>query len=106
MVISHKIETHEIVHRALKNKTFPTELIHDTTVMFAGGNNLLRLKFNHFEGKLLELTEWSSMFNATVDQRPLSDTEKMSVSEDTTLWQDNVNNFLNGLFGNSTLVLP
>ena len=32
---------------------------------------------NNFDGNPLEWPEWSSMFIATVDQRPIADSEKM-----------------------------
>ena len=45
---------------------------------YAGSNNLPKLKLNNFDGKPLEWPDWSSMFIATVDQRPIPDSEKMS----------------------------
>ena len=45
---------------------------------YAGSNNLPKLKLNNFDGNPLEWPEWSSMFIATVDQRPIPDSEKMS----------------------------
>ena len=45
---------------------------------YAGGSNLPKLKLNNFDGNPLEWPEWSSMFIATVDQRPIPDSEKMS----------------------------
>ena len=45
---------------------------------YAGSNNLPKLKLNNFDGNPLEWPEWSNMFIATVDQRPIPDSEKMS----------------------------
>ena len=45
---------------------------------YAGSSNLPKLKLNNFNGKPLEWPEWSSMFIATLDQRPIPDSEKMS----------------------------
>ena len=45
---------------------------------YSGSSNLLKLKLNNFDGNPLERPEWSSMFIATVDQRPIPDSEKMS----------------------------
>ena len=45
---------------------------------YAGSSNLPKLKLNNFDGNLLEWPEWSSMFIATVAQRPIPDSEKMS----------------------------
>ena len=45
---------------------------------YAGSSNLPKLKLNSFDGNPLEWPEWSSMFIATVDQRPIPDSEKMS----------------------------
>ena len=44
----------------------------------SGNSNLPKLKLNNFDGNPLEWPEWSSMFIATVDQRPIPDSEKMS----------------------------
>ena len=44
----------------------------------AGSSSLPKLKLNNFDGNPLEWPEWSSMFIATVDQRPIPDSEKMS----------------------------
>ena len=44
---------------------------------YAGSSSLPKLKLN-FAGNPLEWPEWSSMFIATVDQRPIPDSEKMS----------------------------
>ena len=43
-----------------------------------GSSCLPKLKSNNFDGNPLEWPEWSSMFIATVDQRPIPDSEKMS----------------------------
>ena len=45
---------------------------------YAGGDSLPKLKLNNFGGNPLEWPEWSSMFIATVDQRPIPDSEKMN----------------------------
>ena len=45
---------------------------------YSGSSNLPKLKLNNFDGNPLEWLEWASMFIATVDQRPISDSEKMS----------------------------
>ena len=45
---------------------------------YAGSSNLPKLKLNNFDGNPLEWPEWSSMFIATVDQRLIPDSEKMS----------------------------
>ena len=45
---------------------------------YSGSSNLPKLKLNNFDGKPLEWPEWSSMFIATVDHRPIPDSEKMS----------------------------
>ena len=45
---------------------------------YAGSRSLPKLKLNNFDGNPLEWPEWSSMFIATVDQRPTPDSEKMS----------------------------
>ena len=45
---------------------------------YAGSSNLPKLKLNSFDGNPLEWPEWSSMFIATVDRRPIPDSEKMS----------------------------
>ena len=45
---------------------------------YAGSSSLPKLKLNNFDGNPLEWLEWSSMFIATVDQRPIPDSEKMS----------------------------
>ena len=45
---------------------------------YAGSSNLPNLKLNNFEGNPLEWPEWSSMFIATVYQRLIPDSEKMS----------------------------
>ena len=44
----------------------------------SGSCSLPKLKLNNFDGNPLEWPEWSSMFIATVDQRPIPDSEKMS----------------------------
>ena len=41
-------------------------------------SSLPKLKLNNFDGNALEWPEWSSMFIATVDQRPIPDSENMS----------------------------
>ena len=45
---------------------------------YPGSSNLPKLKLNNFDGNPLERPEWSSLFIATVDQRPIPDSEKMS----------------------------
>ena len=45
---------------------------------YAISSNLPKLKLNNFDGNPLEWLEWSSVFIATVDQRPIPDSEKMS----------------------------
>ena len=45
---------------------------------YSGSSNLPKLKLNNFDGNPLEWPEWASMFIATVDQRPIPDSEKMS----------------------------
>ena len=45
---------------------------------YAGSSNLPKLKLNSFDGNPLEWSEWSSMFIATVDRRPIPNSEKMS----------------------------
>ena len=45
---------------------------------YSGRSSLPKLKSNNFDGNPLEWPEWSSMFIATVDQRPIPDSEKMS----------------------------
>ena len=45
---------------------------------YAGSSSLPKLKLNNFDGNPLEWPEWSSMFIATVDQRPIPDSEKIS----------------------------
>ena len=42
---------------------------------YAGSSNLPKLKLNNFDGNPLEWPEWSIMFIATVDQRPIPDTK-------------------------------
>ena len=44
----------------------------------ASSSNLPKLKLSNFDGNPLRGPEWSSMFIATVDQRPIPDSEKMS----------------------------
>ena len=45
---------------------------------YSGSTSLPKLKLNNFDGNPIEWPEWSSMFMATVDQRPIPDSEKMS----------------------------
>ena len=45
---------------------------------YSGSSSLPKLKLNNFDGNPIERPEWSSMFIATVDQRPIPDSEKMS----------------------------
>ena len=45
---------------------------------YSGSSSLPKLMLNNFDGNPLEWPEWSSMFIATVDQRPIPDSEKMS----------------------------
>ena len=45
---------------------------------YLGSSSLPKLKLNNFDGNPLEWPEWTSMFLATVDQRPIPDSEKMS----------------------------
>ena len=45
---------------------------------YAGSSSLTKLKLNNFDGNPIEWPEWASMFIATVDQRPIPDSEKMS----------------------------
>ena len=45
---------------------------------YAGSSSLPKLKLNNFDENPLEWPEWSSMFIATVDPRPIPDSEKMS----------------------------
>ena len=45
---------------------------------YAGSSSLPKLKLNNFDGNPLEWPEWASMFIATVDQRTIPDSEKMS----------------------------
>ena len=44
---------------------------------YAGSSSLTKLKLNNFDGNPLKWPEWSSMFIATMDQRPIPDSEKM-----------------------------
>ena len=44
---------------------------------YSGSSNLQKLNLNNFDGNPLEWPEWSSMFLAAVDQRPILDSEKM-----------------------------
>ena len=44
---------------------------------YAGSSSLPKLKLNNFDGNPLEWPEWSCMCSATVDQRPIPDSEKM-----------------------------
>ena len=46
--------------------------------MYAGSSSRPELKLNNFDGNPLEWPEWSSLFIATVDQRPIPDSEMMS----------------------------
>ena len=46
--------------------------------VYSGSSNLPKLKLINFDGNTLEWLERSSMFMATVDQRPIPDSEKMS----------------------------
>ena len=46
--------------------------------VYSGSSNLPKPKLNNFGGNPLEWPELSSMFIATVDQRPIPDSEKMS----------------------------
>ena len=48
------------------------------SIGYSGSSSLPKLKFNNCDGNALEWPEWSSMFIATVDQRPIPDSEKMS----------------------------
>ena len=45
---------------------------------YAGSSSLSKLKLNNFDGIPFKRPEWASMFIATVDQRPIPDSEKMS----------------------------
>ena len=45
---------------------------------YSGSSNPPKLMLNNFDGNSLEWPEWSSMFIATVDQRPIPYSEKMS----------------------------
>ena len=47
--------------------------------MYSGSINQPKLKLNNFDGNTHEWPEGSSMFMATVDQRPKPDSEKMSL---------------------------
>ena len=55
----------------------PRAVLRYTTV-YSGSSNLPKLKLNNFDGNPLEWPEWSIMFIATVDQRPIPDSEKMN----------------------------
>ena len=56
---------------------FPTAGLRYNTG-YSGSSSLQKLKLNNFDGNPLEWPEWSSMFIATVDQRPIPESEKMS----------------------------
>ena len=43
---------------------------------YAGSSSLPMLKLNNFDWNPLEWSEWASMFIATVDQRPIPDSQK------------------------------
>ena len=45
---------------------------------YAGSSSLPKIKLNNFAGNPLEWPEWSSMFIATVNQRPIPDSQKMN----------------------------
>ena len=45
---------------------------------YSGSFNLPKTKLNNLDGNPLEWPEWASMFIATVDQRPIPDSENMS----------------------------
>ena len=62
---------------------------------YAGSSSLPKLKLNNFDGNPLEWPEWSSMFIATVDQRPIPDSEKMSHSK--TLLTGNARSAISGM---------
>ena len=64
----------------LKTRTFLPELVGLLRYNsgYAGGSNLPKLKLDNFDGNHREWPEWSSMFIATVVQRPIPDSEKMS----------------------------
>ena len=65
---SSSVEDREIFPRAgLRYKTG-----------YSGCSNLPKLRLKNFDGNPLGWPEWSSMFIATVDQRPIPDSEKMS----------------------------
>ena len=76
---SHDIATHKTDPQVLKTGTFAPELVYyNTTVGTQGRSSLPKLKLNNSDGNPLEWQEWSCMFIATVDQRPIADSEKMS----------------------------
>ena len=62
----------------LKTGTFPQSWSATVHSGYAGSSGLPKLKLNNFDGNPLEWPEWSSMFIATVDQRPIPDSEKMN----------------------------
>ena len=67
---------------------------------YSGSSSLPKLKLNNFDGNPVEWPEWSSLFIATVDQRPIPDSEKMShLKTLLTGRQSKVSNLWNGLFG-------
>ena len=45
---------------------------------YSSSINLPKLKLNNFDGNPREWPEWANIFIATVDQRPIPDSEKMS----------------------------
>ena len=61
----------------LKTETFPPELVYDTTLTIHVVVTY-QLKLNNFDGNPLKWPEWSSVFIAKKDQRPIPDSEKMS----------------------------
>ena len=79
LVNSHDIAVHKTDPQVLKTGTFPPRagLLRYNTG-YSGSSSLPKLKLNNFDGNPLEWPEWSSMFIATVDQRPIPDSEKMS----------------------------
>ena len=75
---SHDIAVHETGPQVMKTETFSPRAGLRYNTGNLDSSNLPKLKLNNFDGNPLEWPEWSSMFIATVDQRPIPDSEKMS----------------------------
>ena len=67
-------------------------------IEYAGSSNLPKMNTNNFDGNPLEWPVWSSMFIATMDQRPTPDSEKMSHLKTLLDKQGKVSSLRNGLF--------